>query len=65
MVVIFIILTCVILLSMAAGPLYVISNITVGLFLGKISFEQCMIVLLICFISYGILVSVLNKIESK
>ena len=54
-----------ILLSMAAGPIYILSNITIGLFLGKISFEQCMIVLLICFMSYGILVSILNKVENK
>ncbi len=63
--VVFIVLIFVILLSMAAGPIYIISNITIGLFLGKITFEQCMIVTLICFVSYGILVSALNKIGNK
>ncbi len=65
MVVALVILIFMILLSMVAGPVYILSNITIGLFLGKISFEQCMLVTLICFGAYGILVSILNKLENK
>jgi len=65
LVIIFIILMSAILLSMAAGPLYILSNITIGLFLGKITYEQCMLVIIICLVTYGILVSILNKMENK
>jgi hypothetical protein len=65
LVIFFVILIFLILISMAAGPLYILSNITIGLFLGKITFEQCMIAVLACFGVYAILIGVLNIMESK
>ena len=65
LVIFFVILMFLILISMAAGPLYILSNITIGLFLGKITFEQCMLAILFCLGAYAVLLSVLNIMESK
>jgi len=65
LVIFFVILIFLILISMAAGPLYILSNITIGLFLGKITYDQCMISILACFGAYAIILAVLNIIGSK
>jgi hypothetical protein len=60
LIVCFIILIFLIIISMIAGPIYIISNITIGLFLGKITYDQCMISIIVCCCAYVVLVSALN-----
>jgi hypothetical protein len=61
MVVLFIIIIFFILLSMISGPFFILYNITIGLFLGKLTFGQCMITTFGCFCIYTLLAGILKR----